>query len=320
VTERERDEQVLVPIARTENVEQLMRTAVDVAEDRDAELLVMSAVTVPEQTPLERADRFVDEEEAVVNEAMALAEKTSVPIHGLVRVGHDPEEIILHTIDQHDCDAVVMGWGGQGHGRRDIALGSTVDDVVRRADSDVFVERIGANAGSDVDSVLVPTAGGPHAELAGRTGAAIARSENATCRLVHVIDPDADEGEREAAEERLAETAAAIDRSAPETDADETERKETDELVAETETTGRLTVETELLEADDVTERVLEETEDHDVTIIGATRESRVHQMVFGTLPETIGRKARNVTIMARRRAGKTDGLAQRVRGWVGGD
>ena len=293
VTTRERDEQVLVPIARTENVEQLMRTAVDIAKDRDAELLVMSAVTLPEQTPLERAERFVGEEEEVVNEAMALAEDSSVPVHGLIRVGHEPEQIILHTIDQHDCDAVVMGWGGEGHRRRDIALGTTVDEVVREADCDVFVERVGADAKADIDSVLVPTAGGPHAELAGRAARAVARSNGATCRIVHVVDPNASESEREEAQELLDEIAEEI---------------------------GVSSVETELLEGEDVTERLLEETGDHDVTVVGATRESRVRQLVFGALPETIGRKAQNITIMARRRTGATERLAGRVRRWVGAD
>jgi basic amino acid/polyamine antiporter, APA family len=293
VTERERDEQILVPIARTENVEQLMRTAIDIAEDRDAELLVMSAVTVPEQTPLERADQFVDEERTVVNEAMSLADGSSVPVHGLIRVGHDPEEVILHTVDQHDCDAVIMGWGGQGHRRQEIALGSTVDEVVREADCDVFVERIGSESEGEIDSILIPTAGGPHAELAGRVADAIARSEDAACKVVHVIDPDADESEREEARSILERTAAAIDGAQ---------------------------VETELLTDDAVVDGILEESAAHDITIIGATQNSRIRQLVFGAIPEAIGREAHNITIMARGRMSTRDRLAGHVRQLIGGD
>ena len=287
VTEREREEQILVPIARTENVEQLMRTAVDIAEDRDAELLVMSGITVPEQTPFSSADEFVDDEKEVVDEAIAFTEETDVPVHGLVRVGHKPEHIILRTIDQHDCDGVLMGWGGKGHRRRDIALGTTVDDVVHEADVDVFVERIGEGSGTSVESILVPTAGGPHSELAGEVAGAIARSEDAECTVVHVVDPNEDEDGRADAEKILEETGAVI---------------------------GTSSVDKKVLEGDDIAERVLQESENHDITVVGATRRSRLRQVVFGAVPETIGRQAKNITIMTKRQAEKRERPAGRVR------
>lgn len=287
ITERDREEQILVPVARTENVEQLMRTAVDTAADRDAELLVMSAVTVPEQTPLDRARQFVDEEEEILDKAMSVTDDTGIPIHGLIRVGHHPEQIILHTIDQHDCDAVVMGWGGEGHPSPDIALSSTVDEVVNEANADVIVERIGEGAGTDVNSILVPTAGGPHASLAGDVARAIARPEDATVTVVTVVPSDADDDERAEAQRLVDETAENISLSA---------------------------TETRILEGDDVTDRLLQETEHHDVTIVGATRESRLRQIIFGAVPESIGQNAENITIMVRRQFGTTPRLLGRLR------
>ncbi|MFC5973366.1 amino acid permease [Halomarina salina] len=291
VADRERDEQLLVPIARSENVEQLMRTALDIARDRDAELLVMSAVTVPEQTPFSRADQFIDDEEEIVNEAMALADDTDVPVHGLVRVGHDPEETILHTIDQHDCDGVLMGWGGAGRRRGNVDIGSTVDEVVRNANVDVFVERVGPSTGDDVDSILVPTAGGQHAELAAEVAGAIARTEDATCTIVTVVG-DGDK-ERASAQDALDSAVVAA---------------------------GESNVETKVLESDDVVDRILREAEEHDITIVGATKDSRLRQIVFGTIPEEIGRRAGNITIMTKRRTGRTARLAGSVRQWVSGD
>lgn len=290
VTTREREEQLLVPIARTENVKQLMRTAIDIAKDRNAEILVMSAVTVPAQTPFNRADRFVDEEKDVVDKAMALTDGSDVPVHGLVRVGHDPDETILHTIDQHDCDAVLMGWGGEGNHRRSVDIGSTVDDVVQQAEADVLVERIGPDAGDEVDSILVPTAGGEHAQLAAEVANAIARSEGATCTVAHVVSSG---DERDHAQEALQETADVIDQQS---------------------------VETEILVGADISDRILQETANHDVTVVGATRQSRVRQIVFGAIPERIGRRAQNITIMAKRRTGATARLVGKVRQWVSGD
>lgn len=156
----------------------------------------------------------------------------------------------------------------------------------------MFVERIGPDAGADVESVLVPTAGGPHAELAGEVAGAIARSEDATCSVAHVVEPDADEAERRDARDALDETASAV---------------------------GDVPVETELLEGEDVVSRLLEAAEDHEMTIVGATRESRLRRIVFGAVPESVGRQAQNVTIMARRRTGLTSRLTGRIRELVPG-
>lgn len=76
VATREHEYGLLIPIARTENVEQLMRTAVDIAKRRDAEILVMSAVTMPAQITLTRTYMFVDEEKNVVHKAIALIDGT----------------------------------------------------------------------------------------------------------------------------------------------------------------------------------------------------------------------------------------------------
>jgi nucleotide-binding universal stress UspA family protein len=95
-----------------------------------------------------------------------------------------------------------MGWGGRKSRRRDLVLGNVVDVVAREADADVLVERIGATT-EDVDSILVPAAGGPHAEYATEVAMAIARSDDARVELVHVVVPDADAADRNSASEVL---------------------------------------------------------------------------------------------------------------------
>ncbi len=82
VTERvpsEADNQIVVPIANPESAPQLMRTATDIARDRNGEILVMSIVTVPQQTPLSEGRKFIDDQRDVLNEAMAIAEDAGRP-------------------------------------------------------------------------------------------------------------------------------------------------------------------------------------------------------------------------------------------------
>ncbi len=58
------DQQLVVPIANPENVSQLMRTAVDIVEDRSGEILVMNVITVPRQTPLSQGRQFISDDYA----------------------------------------------------------------------------------------------------------------------------------------------------------------------------------------------------------------------------------------------------------------
>ncbi|MDZ7731449.1 MAG: amino acid permease [Natrialbaceae archaeon] len=289
------DYQVVVPIANPRNSRQLMRTAMTLAEDNDGEILVMSVVTVPDQTPLSRGREQTDEKREILDRAMELAEERDIPVSGTIRIGHNAADAILNTITQHDSDAVIVGWKGRRAKRRDVVLGTNVDRVVQEADCDVFVEKIGMDADGVVDSILVPVAGGPHAELAVETAGAIARHTGATVHAVYVIDPAASDENRQQGESMLADRTAALD---------------------------DVTVETRLLESDDVVSALVEESGDHDLTILGATREGVIQKFVFGTIPETVAERAPTTVIMTKRSLDvrsrlqvSLDKLRERVRG-----
>jgi amino acid transporter/nucleotide-binding universal stress UspA family protein len=277
------ESQLVVPIANPESAESLMLTALDIARDMNAEIHVISVVTVPQQTPLDEGRAFEENEREVLEEAIALADDTDVPVRGTIRIGHDVAQAILNTIEQYDSDAVLMGWRGRGR-RRDFVLGSNVDQVVTQAECDVLVERI--SPVEDVDSILLPTAGGPHAEYAAEIARAIARPQDARINVVNVVSPDADETEREDAGEKLASTTAVLE--------------------------GYDAVESTSLEGTDIADRIIEESENHDHTIVGATREGLLQQVVFGGIPEEIGRRADHTVIMAKR----YQGITSRITRW----
>ncbi len=289
VTESEpsgdREYQLAVPIANPDHVEQMMETAIDIAEDKDGEILVLSAALVPEQTPISKTYRSVEDEREVLQRAIEFAEDSEVPVNGIVRIGHRASDTILHTVEQHESDAVLIGWRGRGSHRREVVLGSTVDRVVEEAPCDVFVEKIGPRA-NGVESILVPTAGGPHAELAAEVARAIARAGDATVEVAHVVSSDASDEERESAHDVVSNTASILE---------------------------EVTVERPLLEGDDVADTIVDRMDDHDITVIGATRESEIQQLVFGALPETVGQRANSTVIMTKRHRD----IASRLSRWL---
>lgn len=281
--------QIVVPIANPESAPQLMQTAVSLANDRDGEILVMSAVTVPQQTPLDQGRQFIDDERETLTEAMQIAEDADVPVSGTIRIGHSVSEAILNTITQYDCETVLMGWKGRHKSqRRDIVLGSNVDTIAQEADCDVLVKRIGTDTDDSVDSILIPTAGGPHAEYAAEIASSLATANGGHIDIIHVVDPTADESERSDARELLEETAASIDATA--------------------------SVETRLVEGTNVVETIVDYSDGYDVTLVGATREGLFQQFVFGSVPEQIGWDAKSTVIMAKRHIGITS-LVTRILG-----
>ncbi|MFB6082531.1 MAG: amino acid permease [Halanaeroarchaeum sp.] len=282
-----KDFSILVPVANPENVDQLMRTAIDIARDHDGEITVMSTVVVPQQTPLSVGRTFDEQNRAVVDQAMAEAENAGVPVNGVIRIGHDPAKAILNTVEQYEPDQVLLGWRGRTR-RRDFVLGSTIDEVVTRARCDVLVENVDTGGEDTVESILLPTAGGPHAELAAEVARAIARTTGARVDVVHVVAPDADESRRASAREVIENTAEILE---------------------------GVDVETRLIEDPDVIDGIVDAAEDHEITIVGATGEALVQQLVFGAIPEGVGERADGTVIMTKRSLG----LRSRVRRWLTG-
>ncbi|MDY6776021.1 MAG: amino acid permease [Halobacteria archaeon] len=288
VTEKvpsEREERLLLPIANPESIEQLMNTAIDVAHERDAEIEVMNVVTVPQQTPLSEGRKFVDQQREIIERSIECAEDSDIPVNGKIRIGHSVSKAILNTVEQDDIDIVLMGWRSRSR-RRDFVLGSNVDEVVMGAGCDVLVEKIDET--KDVESILLPTSGGPHAELAGEVARAIAVGNNASVKVINVIDPNADEDERERANKILQEEAENIDLGD--------------------------SIKTRLVEGRDTTESIVELSNTHDVTVIGATREGLLQQLIFGSIPEKVGKLSENTVIMAKRDIGITSLITERFK------
>ena len=272
-----------------------MRTAHDIAVDNDGEILVLSIVSLPEQTPLSRGQQYTDERREVLNRAMTIADGSGmavesqdtepeerVPVSGTIRISHHVDEAILNTIDQYDSDAVLMGWGGWLSRRRNVVLGSIVDTVITEATSDVFVERIEGESIGDAESILLPTAGGPHAELAGEVARAVARTTGARIEALRIVSPDATDEERTEAQETVDEAVGALE---------------------EVEGTGTV------VESEDIADGILERSADNDITIIGATRDGLLQRFVLGSIPERIGERAESSVILTKRNLGITSRL-----------
>ena len=162
---------------------------------------------------------------------------------------------------------------------------STIDTVIDEAECDVFVENVGVREGAhalyvpDVDghtvaslaesdaetieSILLPVGTGPHAALASEAARAVARAFDASVAVLHVIQPDAAGETRSEARDLLTFAEYVL---GPEVD-----------------------YETELREASDPTDVIIEAAKDHDFTSIGSPEEKfGLRDLVFEPVQETL--------------------------------
>jgi nucleotide-binding universal stress UspA family protein len=64
-----------------------------------------------------------------------------------------------------------------------------------------------------------------------------------------------------------------------------------------------------------VDDLIVQESENHDLVIIGATRESGLQQLVFGSIPEQVARRCNKTVVMVK----AYTGIQSRIRRWLGG-
>lgn len=267
---------LLVPVANPETTDRLLDTAIDIASERSMDVVVTHVVEVPPQVPLSSGEAVLSEEgteEQLLEYASELAADAGLDVESRMRYARDTATGIVGAVDAYGADAMLAGWRGRPR-RRDVILGSFLDRILGEAPCDVFVKRIRLPT-EEIDSVLVPVAGGPHDELATELGGTIAAANDASVHLLRVIAPDATDSTREEATALLESREALLG----------------DEVA----------VESTVVETDHVAGRITDETAHHDLTVLGATRDPFLDRKLVGSIAESVGRSAASPVVVARR-------------------
>lgn len=287
-----RDYTVVVALDEPDPVEQLMRTAIDLAADRDGQIRAVTVVHKPATSPFllfsdDRIKReFAGAENAILDAAVAAAEGSPVPVRRSLVVGSNVSSTLRSVIAEAEADALVLGWRARPR-PTDVVLGTTVDPLIRRGPCDVFVERVGTTA-DGLALICLPTVGGPHVDPATDLAGAVARANDAAVRVVSFVPPEADDADRAAAETHVAEA---------------TERLPGVEVEGGVEAAG------------DVAEALVAAADASDFVVLGATREARFRRGVVGSVAETVAQRVDPPVVIAKRRSTRS-WLARRIGRW----
>ena len=276
----------MVAVEDPTQVAQLVRTAGDLARRQGGTVRLVTVVVKPHESPF-----GVFSDETIVREFAADS-------HELIERAPDPEGVevvrdlvvarsvakgLISAVERTEPEALVIGWDSDPT-RSDALLGTTVDRVLERAPTDVYVERIGREADA-VDSILLPVAGGPHTETARRGAVAVAAENDAT---VTVLSVATDPLTREEAHTVASEVAAAV----------------TSELGEG--------VETRVESGQRVEDVIVDVASEHDVLFLGATRKGPLRGRLVGSVPRRVVSGSDETVVLARNRA-TAGGLLGRV-------
>lgn len=295
------DEQyrVLVPLLDSDadeqeehDVERLLRAAAALARTRDGEVHLVNVVLFPEQTPLSHVEGEPQVESARNDVARLLDRTTEAGIECMLRgsvcLAHSETRALLHLLDEREYDAVYLGTRDTSSQRRRLFRGDTVERLLTDSTCDVYVERFGVepyveelgSATERTERLLLAVADSPHSDLAADMARTLALDTTARIDVVHCVPADATESTIEAATE-LVEGVATDLRDAAET--------------------GTIIVRTE-----NAPEEIIHRSNNYDVTLLGAPRESLLQQFIYGSLPERVRLGSKNTVVMARRAPPRT--------------
>jgi len=301
------------------NARRFLQTAIALADDNDGHVVLLGITEVADETTTEQVREYTrsddgDEQEQSVPEAVSerqtqLAQMVDVaadidrdvPVRALVRVVTDTTQGILGALGSGSGTAVLL-LRGAGFEESWLLGKSTIDTVIDEAECDVFVENVGVREGAHalyvpdvedhtvaslaesdpepIESILLPVGRGPHAALASEAARAVARTFDASVAVLHVISPDASGKERSDARDLL--------------------------TFAEYVLGPEVHSETELREAAEPTDVIIEEARNHDFTSIGSPEQKfRLRDLVFEPVQETLVGQ-RDVTVLMGRDVDRT--------------
>lgn len=259
---------ILVPVKNITLASKLTKFANSIAENRGGSITFLNIITLPEQTPLSAADKYVEQQKAIIHKLM---DETTVPSGGIIKVGRKASETILETIEEEKPDMLVMGWRGRTY-RKDFVLGSTLDPILLKARCDVVVVRF--EEGRDLEnmqSILLPTAGGPHSVLASELARELAQKEKGKITLLNVG--------HSAAEEKNAKNAF---------------KEISDKFIG-------INTEEKFVKANDAPKAIASEASNHDVVFIGATSRPFLTNFLLGVFPEKVIKNTNRTVVMTRK-------------------
>ncbi len=286
VPEAENAPSVLISLHNPDNVEMLMKIGMSVARQRQVRLIAISVVTVPRQVPIHEGLRYAHHKEPLLSEAKKFAARQKIKLETDLVIAHNAADGILAAVDKHNAESLVMGWKGFTNAK-DRIFGEIADQIIRLAPCDLLVLKIGEKAGWD--NCLLPTAGGPNAQLASTVLNSMAKDFNMSVTAGYIINENATGEERVLGEERMDSALSSLD--------------------------SEIEYDKKVFESKSVAGGIAKASRDYDLVVIGAAKEPFFKKMLFGEIPEKVARYSPNSVLVVKKYEGALKNIVKRILG-----
>jgi len=197
----ENNYRILVPISNIETAEELIDFATRAALVRNADLLLVHAITKCKQSSDTIEQQDLKHHESIIEKSMERAAERGVKTSSIIKFAQKPSKVIIDSAEEYGVDMIVMGWKGTSSKPHTI-ISSNVDKVMRDADCDVLVLR-GKNF-KDIKNIFIPIANPQQDRLKLEVGEIFDTSQDTDIDLYHMISSDLNLNDK-GKEERLAE-------------------------------------------------------------------------------------------------------------------
>lgn len=271
---------VVVPLHNPDTVETLLDIARPLAEARGGRIVATTVVHVPRQLAIHEGMRFAHHHEPLLRIAREYANRHHIEIETGTVIAHNIHEGILETTKMHNADLLVMGWKGFTNTHERV-FGEVVDRVVRHAPCDLLLFKIGDSHA--FKRCLLPTSGGPHAQLAADFLNILGKSSHMKITAGYVVSPDATQEERLKAEQWIDKTTTHVD--------------------------SALIEDKRLIESTSVAGGIAKASRDFDLVVIGAAKEPFFRQHLVGEVAEKVARYSPTSVLVVKRYEGTARSL-----------
>jgi basic amino acid/polyamine antiporter, APA family len=130
---------ILVPMKLGEIGEEMIATAVRLAQDRDSTVEALFVLKVPLDQPLDAPLYDLEEQAAAsIAEAYALGAERGVQVMGRTIRARSIGDAIVHAADESEADLIVLGSSPRWR-RQSRFFSPTVDHVLRRSNAEVLI-------------------------------------------------------------------------------------------------------------------------------------------------------------------------------------
>ena len=281
---------VLVPVANPDSLSTLLPPAVHAAKTHGGKVTLLHIVTVPSPTPLSSGYLYLEDSEALQEQAISMVRDEEVAVEYIVRVARRVAPAIIDTAREQHADLVVIGWQGvKDH--PGATVGQNIDQVLSEVNCDVLMLQPGDTAAAK--RILLPVAEPRQVGYMLRLIQLLSAAES-ELDMLHVFSVDTPQ----AARERMTRTL----------------QREIDELKM---TGGQVRLITEI--APDRIDAIVKASRDYDYVALGETRDPGYQQRLFGNTPFTIADRTRTPVILLHRETSAVGFGLKRMASWVGG-